>query len=159
MGYSQEVAKLAAAIIRHRKLYYSGKPEINDHEFDKLEDQLRDLEPLHPVLNMLGISSSLKDKKVIHKKPMLSLAKTYNIKDLEQWRKAHDVVGTPKIDGISLSLNYENGHLVLAKTRGNGVEGEDVTSRVLWVKGCLSSIDEASCDKNFSKLIMKHQTI
>ena len=73
---------------------------------------------------------------------MLSLAKTYKVDDLMTWADEKNILGTYKIDGVSLSLIYKNHTLVLAKTRGNGKVGEDVTDKARWVSSCLPSVDK-----------------
>ena len=127
------ISNLADQILHHKQLYYSGKPEISDAEYDQLEDKLRKLSPHHPALEFVGTEVTTSSKKVSHANPMLSLAKTYDLDELERWLKDYSVVGMQKIDGNSLSLIYEGGSLVLAKTRGNGRVGEDVTPKSRWI--------------------------
>ena len=130
-----ELDSLAKEILRHKALYYEGNPEVSDHQYDKLEDQLRKLDPNHKVLKTVGseLSEDTSRHKQTHKIPMLSLAKTYVFEELIAWKKDKDILATAKIDGNSLSLIYQAGKLKLAKTRGNGVEGEDVTHKIMWV--------------------------
>ncbi|NRA46521.1 MAG: NAD-dependent DNA ligase LigA [Oligoflexales bacterium] len=142
--YGDDVALLAEKVLFHRRLYYAGKPEISDHEYDAIEDSLRALAPEHPVFEEVGaalVSENLRGKKVTHASPMLSLAKTYKLEDLQTWMKGRPVLGTYKIDGVSLSLNYKNKRLELGKTRGNGTIGEDVTEKVRWVPDCVLKVD------------------
>ena len=147
MSQSKEdlIEKLACDILRHKALYYEGFPEISDLEYDALEDKLRTFNPHHKVLNLVGFEAkSISKNKRQHKVPMLSLAKTYDVKELLSWQKEKEVVATHKIDGNSLSLIYKKGELVLAKTRGNGEEGEDVTGKILWVSECPKKLQEKS---------------
>ncbi len=126
---------LAKTILYHKRLYYTGKPEISDEEYDLLEQRLRTETPDHPTLNIIGnpsLDSGL--ARVQHAIPMLSLDKTYKISDLEDWLDNRSAVGSLKLDGNSLSLMYLNGKFQLAKTRGNGREGEDVTAKIFWVE-------------------------
>jgi DNA ligase (NAD+) len=135
------VAWLATEILRHKTLYYGGRPEISDQDYDRLEDELRDLSPDHPVLGVIGsINLESSNPKVIHAVPMLSLDKTYDMKDLQRWAAGRDVLGTLKVDGTSMSLVYRSGKLSLAKTRGNGREGEDVTAKLRWVADAIPEI-------------------
>ncbi|MEZ4742202.1 MAG: NAD-dependent DNA ligase LigA [Bdellovibrionota bacterium] len=134
---SSEVEILASKILHHKTVYYRGTPEISDSEYDALEDRLKALAPEHPVLSNVGTDEVSGTVKVKHSKPMLSLEKTYELSTLLSWAKKYPVVGTLKIDGNSLSLIYTNGHLNLAKTRGNGREGEDVTAKIKWVSDCV----------------------
>ncbi|NBQ52202.1 MAG: hypothetical protein EBU49_01290, partial [Proteobacteria bacterium] len=139
---AQRITELAHAIMHHKKAYYSGKPEISDAAYDALEDELKSLSPDHPVLQVVGAGveagttlapSGVVVRKVEHRTPMLSLDKTYDLSDLHHWVGGRPVVGTLKVDGNSLSVVYEGGRLVLAKTRGNGRVGEDVTEKAIWI--------------------------
>ena len=139
--YSAErIAFLAEAIVHHKRSYYAGKPEISDAAYDKLEDELRSLFPDHPALTLVGGELVTDLPKVKHAHPMLSLQKTYDIAELMRWADSEWVVGTLKIDGVSMSLIYEDGNLVQAKTRGNGLVGEDVTVKVRWVSDVVPKI-------------------
>ena len=73
---------------------------------------------------------------------MLSLQKTYDQNELNKWAEVSDAVGTLKIDGNSLSLIYEKGKLTLAKTRGNGRVGEDVTEKAQWVSDVIPQLKD-----------------
>lgn len=131
---ADRVAFLATEILRHKQLYYAGKPEISDAMYDLLEEELSTLAPEHPVLAVVGQPNLVSNNpKIVHDRPMLSLNKTYDLKELISWAAGRDVVGTLKVDGTSISLIYQGGKLVLAKTRGNGREGEDVTAKLKWV--------------------------
>ena len=142
---AQSLEQLEQRIIDHRRTYYVGQPSISDHDYDQLEDQLRALDPNHPLLQKVG-SDSL-EAKVPHASPMLSLQKTYSIQELESWRKQQPVVGMLKIDGNSLSLIYRQGRLVLAKTRGNGQLGENVTAKIIHVPSIPIQIAEFTDDE------------
>lgn len=134
---------LAREVMRHKRAYYAGKPEISDAAYDKLEAELAKLAPEHPVLAYIGTDlTSAGSRKVTHDTPMLSLQKAYEEADLFAWKKSHDVVGTWKVDGNAIALAYEDGKLVLAKTRGNGRVGEDVTEKVRWVADCIPDLAE-----------------
>lgn len=137
--------QLEQQIINHRRTYYSGNPSISDHDYDRLEDRLRALDPNHPLLQKVG-SDNL-EAKVPHALPMLSLQKTYSVQELESWRKQQAVVGMLKIDGNSLSLIYRQGQLVLAKTRGNGQLGENVTPKIIHVPSIPLQVAEFADDE------------
>lgn len=126
------IQELEELIRYHKAKYYQGNPEISDQDFDKLEDELRKKDPDNRVLNIVG-TSPRGNKKVKHATKMLSLNKTYKEEELLNWIDKYEVVSTFKIDGVSCSLVYENGNLALAKTRGDGSEGEDITDKVLWM--------------------------
>jgi DNA ligase (NAD+) len=136
------MSDLAKAILYHKKMYYQGTPVISDREYDLLEEALRREDPNHPVLMMVGSEPEGENPKVPHDLPMLSLNKTYKIKTLLTWQKRRPILGAYKIDGNSLSLIYQGGQLVQAKTRGNGFLGEDVTGKIRWVSGVPQRIRE-----------------
>lgn len=132
----QELEKL---IIRHKSLYYSGRPEVSDAEYDSLELELKKLDNTNSVLNLVGtVVSNL--EKVKHDQKMLSLDKVYSVDELMKWVETEEVVSTFKVDGVSCSLIYENGHLVMAKTRGDGSFGENITDKVRWIEELPKSI-------------------
>jgi len=133
MKKQQEIQSLEKAIAYHKDLYYRGCPEIADHEYDAIETKLKKLDPDNPVLNLVG-SRPISSKKVKHDKKMLSLDKTYVPEDLEKWVDGKTVVSTYKVDGVSCSLVYENERLILAKTRGDGKYGEDITDKIMWME-------------------------
>ena len=128
---TQSLQQLEQRIINHRRTYYAGNPSISDYDYDQLEERLQALDPNHPLLQKVGSDSP--EAKVPHALPMLSLQKTYSVQELDNWRKQQPVVGMLKIDGNSLSLIYRQGQLVLAKTRGNGQLGENVTAKIIHV--------------------------
>jgi DNA ligase (NAD+) len=126
------IKKLEAELIKHKALYYQGRPEISDAAYDKIEEELRKLDPKNLTLNIVGSASSASDK-IKHDKKMLSLEKTYVLEDLISWMGKEEILSTMKLDGISCSLIYQDGHLVLAKTRGDGTFGENITKKVMWI--------------------------
>lgn len=128
----KNIQDLEKKILYYKALYYQGRPEINDIEYDKLEEELRKLSPESHVLKVVGSVATGLDK-VKHDKKMLSLDKTYVIDDLISWKGDHAIVSMFKIDGISCSILYEDGKFTLAKTRGDGSFGENITSKVQWI--------------------------
>lgn len=159
---------LEKEIIKHKALYYQGRPEISDVEFDKLEDELKNLDPNNPTLNVVGTVSSASDK-IKHDKKMLSLEKTYNQQDLISWMGNEEILSTMKLDGISCSLLYQDGELFLSKTRGDGSFGENITKKVMWISNVPKSITskekveirgELFCDENsFLNLSLEMQSL
>lgn len=155
------ISQLEAEIIKHKALYYQGRPEISDYEYDKLEEELRKLDPKNPTLEIVGTTTT-SGEKIKHDKKMLSLEKTYVLDDLVSWMGKEDVLSTMKLDGISCSLIYEDGELSLAKTRGDGTFGENITEKVMWISNVPKFIKnkikveirgELYCDEeNFFKL-------
>src|SRR5579871_6902268 len=135
----------------HEHRYYVlDDPEISDAEFDRLMDQLIELESSHPELitpdsptQRVGGQVSGQFASVRHSTPMLSLAKTTSEAELRDWeRRIHDLTGVTKVDyvcelkldGMSMALRYQAGRLSLGITRGNGTEGEDVTANVRTIR-------------------------
>lgn len=158
---ASQIKKLEELIIKHKDLYYQGKPEISDFEYDKLEEDLRALDPDNSVLKVVG-RSIFGDDKIEHAKKMLSLNKTYKVEDLVKWQEGRDLISTFKIDGSSCSILYKNGEFSLSKTRGDGRFGENITKKVLFLDHIPKKIDfdldmevrgEIYCtEENFIKL-------
>ena len=130
---SAVITKLVSEINVHRAAYARGAPLISDVEYDALEEQLRQLDPNHPLLQQPWVET-MAGEKVTHAVPMLSLQKTYSMADLLSWMGAQEVVGALKIDGNSLSLVYRDGQLQVAKTRGDGQRGENVTAKCQYIE-------------------------
>lgn len=134
-GTRTYIKLLAERVQSLRDAYYNGSPLVSDAEYDALEDELRDIDPAHPVLKAVGAPapSSTGWKKVRHTIPMGSLSKAQTSTDMAAWVKATPGLGyvvSEKLDGCSISLRYENGQFVQAVTRGDGEEGEDITANV-----------------------------
>lgn len=140
--FRDKVEKLAKKIAAHKLLYYEGKSSIADEQYDRLEEQLRALDAGHEELTRVGTQQHHLKKKVQHSSKMLSLDKVYLIDDLYSWIGTHEVISTLKIDGVSCSLLYREGALALAKTRGDGLFGEDVTSCARWVEDIPKKFDK-----------------
>lgn len=143
-----ELEKLAAQLAHHDALYHTNDaPEISDADYDALKRRALELAKQYPSLDvskkLLGkVGHGTKDgfAKIRHVVPMLSLENCFTAEDVADWLSGirrflrHegdiDCIAEPKIDGLSLSLRYENGQLISAATRGDGAEGEDVTANV-----------------------------
>ncbi|SPF45731.1 DNA ligase [Candidatus Sulfotelmatobacter kueseliae] len=160
----KKIEALREKIRRHEHLYYVlDQPEISDTEFDRLMQQLKDLEAEHPSLvtpdsptQRVGGKPREGFVKVPHSSPMLSLDNTYNEEELRNWeRRVHELSGRSdvdyvcelKLDGMSLALLYEEGKLVRGVTRGDGSVGEDVTLNVRTVHSVPLSIDREKLRK------------
>jgi DNA ligase (NAD+) len=154
----KKVESLRDKIRQHEYLYYVlDRPEISDLDFDKLMQQLKDLEARHPALitpdsptQRVGGKPREGFVKVRHSSAMLSLDNTYSEEELRDWeRRVHELSGRQdidyvcelKLDGMSLALVYEDGILVRGVTRGDGSVGEDVTLNVRTVHSIPLSID------------------
>ena len=146
-----EVEQLREEVRRHEELYYVfDSPEISDAEYDELLERLRRLEDQHPELvtpdsptQRVGGRPAAGFAEVVHRRPMLSLDNSYNIEELRAFdqrcrRLAEgrplDYVAELKIDGLSLSLQYENQLLTRGLTRGDGLTGEDVTQNARTIR-------------------------
>ena len=117
----------------YTKLYDEGKPKISDKEWDDLYFQLQEEEkktgiiyPDSPTQN-IHFEKVSKLEKVKHNHPMLSLDKTKSIEDIKSFVNEHSWIAMAKLDGLTCSLKYIDGKLISAETRGNGIEGEDIT--------------------------------
>jgi len=147
---NKEIKALRVEIERHNELYYQkAEPEISDFEFDQLLDRLKQLEAEHPDLitpdsptqRVAGKADSLRPFK--HTIPLMSLDNSYSLDDLKAFTercerlaegRKLDYVAELKIDGLSVSLHYENGLLTVGATRGDGTTGDDVTQNVKTIK-------------------------
>jgi DNA ligase (NAD+) len=147
---ASRVAHLRDQIRRHDELYYvQVKPEITDLEYDKLLQELQQLESEHPELitpdsptQKLGDQPVEGLKQVEHRVPMLSIENSYDIPAVRKFAQstAEALEGEPvewvveyKIDGAAISLTYEHGKLVRAATRGNGQVGDDITHNAVTI--------------------------
>ena len=149
-----EHVRLELEIGSHDRRYYEhDAPVISDAEYDALrrryeaiEKQFPDLRTLTSLSNKVGAAPSGKFKKVRHAVPMLSLGNAFTDEDvtdfvdrIRRFLRLSDkdeliITAEPKIDGLSCSLRYEKGKLVVAATRGDGAEGEDVTANIRTIK-------------------------
>jgi len=141
----KEIEQLEISLRKASHDYYNiGSSNISDIEFDTLRDKLEELDPDNSFLLSVGVEVSGNSplSKVQHEMPMGSLKKITHddgVKAFKTWLKSIEhVVGTkvklaaqPKLDGSSVALNYENGKLVSAVTRGDGSEGEDITHNIV----------------------------
>ena len=147
----ERIERLRDELHRHNHNYYIlNRPEISDREFDMMMKELEALEAAHPELadpnsptQRVGSDISKGFEQVRHIYPMLSLANTYSIEDVDAWVKRTDeplygqrtdIVGEMKFDGTGISLIYEHGMLVRAVTRGDGEKGDDVTDNVRTIR-------------------------
>jgi len=159
-----KVENLREQIRRHEHLYYVlDAPEISDAEFDRLMQQLKQLEAAHPGLiipdspsQRVGGKPREGFIKVDHSRPMLSLDNAYNEQELRDWeRRVRELAGSDnieyvcefKLDGMSMALWYRGGKLGRGITRGDGSIGEDVTSNVRTMRSVPLSISLASIKK------------
>ena len=143
----EEIFKLVALLNKYSYDYYvEDNPQISDTEYDTLYKQLEKLEQEYPEFILdnsptqrVGDRVLDEFEKVIHKVPMLSLSNTFSIEDLRDFDSRISKLSSDdsieyicelKIDGLAISINYENGKLVSAATRGDGMVGENVTENI-----------------------------
>ena len=134
---SMNTNRLSHLVLRYKAAYYAGKPIVPDDVYDKIEALLKQVSPNDPALAVGGPDQDLEKSKFVkieHVAPMLSLDKRYDIGELKRWIDTNLVIETPKIDGNSCSLTYENGVLSRAASRGRtGTSGYDITDNVVFV--------------------------
>ena len=160
---ANRLMRLAREIARHDKLYHDqDEPEISDADYDALVRENRGLEERFPHLvradspsKRLGAAPTSALAKVTHSRPMLSLDNAFSDEEVRDFvgrvrrflNLAEDtpvaLTAEPKIDGLSCSLRYERGQLVLAATRGDGTVGEDVTPNARTIRDIPQSIKGA----------------
>ncbi|TCN29813.1 NAD-dependent DNA ligase LigA [Sinorhizobium americanum] len=151
---AEELAFLAAELARHDALYHGqDAPEISDADYDALKRRNDLIEQRFPALvredspsRKVGAAPSLTFQAVVHARPMLSLDNTFSDEDARDFVAGiyrflgklpdHSIAFTaePKIDGLSMSLRYENRRLVAAATRGDGTTGENVTANIRTIR-------------------------
>jgi len=149
---AQRAAELRRSIEHHNYRYHVlDDPEIPDAEFDRLLIELRELEARHPELvtadsptQRVGGAPSDEFQEVRHRVPMLSIDNAFSQEDVLAFdRRIRERLGStaeldysaePKLDGLAISVTWENGHLVRAATRGDGTTGEDVTANVRTIR-------------------------
>jgi DNA ligase (NAD+) len=158
MSAKSEIEKLRKELERHNRLYYNeAQPEISDYEFDQLMKRLQALEAEHPELadpnspsQRVGGAPIDEFRTVVHDPPMMSIDNVYSLEELHDWdarvqrglgRESVEYEAELKIDGVSIDLLYERGALTRAATRGDGVNGDDVTPNVRTVRTLPLRID------------------
>ncbi|MDE7089787.1 MAG: NAD-dependent DNA ligase LigA, partial [Prevotella sp.] len=151
MDEKLRIGQLRKELHTHNYRYYVlNQPTIGDQEFDQMMHELQDLEARHPELydansptQRVGSDLQKEFRQVPHKYPMLSLANTYNEQDIREWYESvrkglagedFEVCCEMKYDGLSISLTYVDGRLMQAVTRGDGVQGDDVTQNVKTIR-------------------------
>ena len=159
MDVQKEILSLRRELERHNRLYYvEDAPEISDYDYDMLMQRLKALEAEHPELittdsptQKVGGAALSKFESVRHQVPLESLTDVFSYEELfafgERMDAAlperHSYVVEPKIDGLSMSLEYENGVFVRGATRGDGLTGENVTENLRTVRSLPLRIENA----------------
>lgn len=146
----EEILRLSEEINHHNYLYYvDSNPIISDYEFDMLLKRLQELETQFPEFafehsptKRVGGDITKKFESVVHRFPMLSLSNTYSEEEIIDWEnrlkklseQPIEYVCELKYDGVAIGIRYENGILTRAVTRGDGTQGEDVTTNVKTIR-------------------------
>ena len=153
----ERIKELCDILTYHAKLYYEkDAPEISDYEYDALFRELENLEKAYPQFvsptsptHRVGGAVLDKFDKFTHRVPMGSLEDVFSYEELESFLSGIRTVLSepawsvePKIDGLSVSLTYENGVLVSGATRGNGLVGEDVTTNIKTIRSIPLTLSE-----------------
>ncbi len=145
------ISELEALIKKHQELYYNGQAEITDEQFDLLWDELKRIDPANPLFRKVGEDASDGFKKVQHIIPMGSQEKASDIPSFLEWTKKQNsqlFIVQYKLDGASLELQYKNGKLNKAVTRGDGKIGDDITENAIKMQGVLKELKGVNA--NFS---------
>ncbi|WP_165068590.1 NAD-dependent DNA ligase LigA [Paludisphaera rhizosphaerae] len=148
----REAESLRAEIERHNRLYYQeAAPEISDRDYDRLMQRLTEIEAEHPELatpdsptQRVGGEPLSQFATVVHAVPMLSIDNTYNYDEVREWdarvRRGLNAGETVryvvelKVDGVAVSVRYEDGKFVLGSTRGDGERGDDISANLRTVR-------------------------
>ena len=165
MSETERIIELRELLHKYNNLYYvQNAPVISDIEFDKLMHELIDLEEHHPELydpnsptQRVGSDLSKGFEQAEHRYPMLSLDNTYNEQEVRDFfQRVSGLLNEPfeiccelKYDGLSISLIYEDGKLVQAVTRGDGVKGDIVTDNVRTIKSVPLVLQKGNYPRNF----------
>jgi len=148
----RDITRLRSELDRHNHLYYvEARPELSDREYDSLYDRLLSMEREYPDLvtpdsptQRVGGAPLKEFKHVHHKVPMLSLEKAEDLRELKLFEarvrkelpdEDIEFVVEPKVDGVSISVRYEDGMITLGATRGDGAVGDDITANLKTVRG------------------------
>ena len=159
MDVKQEILRLRAELEHHNQLYYvHDAPVISDFEYDAMLRRLEELEAAHPEYfdpnsptQHVGGYALNTFAQVTHEVPLESLQDVFSFEELQAFGErmdasltdAHSYVVEPKIDGLSMSLEYENGVFVRGATRGDGTVGEDVTENLRTVRNLPQKLENA----------------
>ena len=140
------IEELSKLIKKYQNSYYNGEAEISDADFDKLWDELKELDPENPILKKVGADSG-NFAKVRHIMPMGSQEKAADPEQFLDWAKNHaydEYLVEYKFDGASLELQYRHGVLDRAVTRGDGTIGDDITANARKMNGVLHELKDAN---------------
>jgi DNA ligase (NAD+) len=160
MSTAERIETLEYLIQHYQDSYYNGEGEISDAEFDRLWDELRGLDPDNPVLKRVGMDSADGFPKAKHLIPMGSQDKAANPAGFREWaaKKAFlSYVVQYKLDGASLELQYKQGKLVRAVTRGDGTIGDEITKNARRMKGVVTDLGLDFSGGIRGEVVMTHE--
>lgn len=142
-GRQARIAELEELIALNQKLYYDAEPAISDEDFDALWSELEDLDPSNPILASIGRDKAEGWPKVEHRMPMGSQSKAMDPEEFESWalkNRFSPYIVQYKLDGASIELQYRDGLLDKAVTRGDGKVGDEITANVRRMKGAVERL-------------------
>ncbi|MBP3512126.1 MAG: NAD-dependent DNA ligase LigA [Prevotella sp.] len=174
MSEQERILQLRSELHEHNRRYYvENAPVITDMEFDMMMRELQDLEARHPEMaddnsptQRVGSDINREFTQVEHRYPMLSLSNTYSEQEVADFYNSvkkglgsedFEICCELKYDGLSISLTYENGRLVRAVTRGDGVRGDDVTANVKTIRTIPLVVNEERRMKNEESSLLTAQ--
>ena len=159
LSSSKRIAELEKLIVKYQKSYYDGEGEISDAEFDKLWDELKLLDPANPILHKVGADSG-NFAKAPHVMPMGSQEKAASPEEFLEWAQKHnypEYLVEFKLDGASLELQYKDGRLLRAVTRGDGSVGDVITDNAVKMQGVVPVLENSNFTGGIrGEVIMTH---
>ena len=159
LSSSKRIAELEKLIAKYQKSYYDGEGEISDAEFDKLWDELKLLDPSNPILHKVGADSG-NFAKAPHVMPMGSQEKAASPEEFLEWAQKHnypEYLVEFKLDGASLELQYKDGRLLRAVTRGDGSVGDVITDNAVKMQGVVPVLENSNFTGGIrGEVIMTH---
>ena len=141
---SNRIKELQARVEYHQHLYYNSQPEISDEDFDKLWDELKNLDPNNEVFSKIGTDFDSNLDKVRHLIPMNSQAKVTSPAEFSKWARKRgysQFIAQFKLDGISVELQYLRGKFQHGVTRGDGLIGDDISNNVRKMRAFVPEVD------------------
>ncbi|MHA1612724.1 MAG: NAD-dependent DNA ligase LigA [Promethearchaeota archaeon] len=158
---SSRISELVKEILHHQYLYYNATPEITDSEYDLLMDELTQLDPKHPVLQLVGQDASVQFAKVRHVIPMNSQGKASQSEEFLKWTQKmgyREYIVQHKLDGISVELQYVGGTFIRAVSRGDGIIGDNITANVMNMEGVPITVEPEFSGAIRGEILMDHRT-
>jgi len=155
---SDRVSGLQAQVEYHQHLYYNSQPEISDEAFDKLWDELKNLDPNNEVFSKVGADFDTNLDKVRHLIPMNSQAKVTTPAEFSKWAKKtgySQFITQFKLDGISVELQYLKGKFQYGVTRGDGLIGDDISNNVKKMRAFVPEVNPEFTGAVRGEIILK----